>query len=146
KPLLLESMPEVSEDLRTYTFHLKHGIHFHDDPCFPDGKGRELIADDVIRSMKRMADDTLTPSGWWLYNDRIVGFDEFKKRKPFDFEAKVEGLEILDRYSFRITLTGPYPQFLYVLATCYTSIIPYDCARHYGGDLGQHMIGTGPFR
>ena len=29
-------------------FDLKKNIHFHDDPCFPDGKGRELTADDVL--------------------------------------------------------------------------------------------------
>ncbi len=145
KPLLLESMPEVSEDRLTYTLHLRKGVRFHDDPCFAGGVGRELIADDVVQSMKRMADDTLTPSGWWVYNDRIAGFDAFKANKPFDYDAPIEGLEVVDRYTLRIRLTGPYPQLLYVLAMEYTAVVPRDCAAYYGGDLGQHPVGTGPF-
>src|SRR5436309_12255914 len=34
RPQLAEAMPEVSPDGLTYTFHLKKGIKFIDDPCF----------------------------------------------------------------------------------------------------------------
>ena len=57
------------------------GPYFHDDPCFPGGSGRELIAEDVIFSMKRMANLKLRPKGWWIYNDRIAGFDAYKDRQ-----------------------------------------------------------------
>ena len=30
-----------------YTFKLKKGVLFHNDPCFPGGKGRELTSNDV---------------------------------------------------------------------------------------------------
>lgn len=46
KPALAESW-DISADGLTYTFHLRKGVKFHDDPCFPDGKGRELKATDV---------------------------------------------------------------------------------------------------
>ena len=36
-------------------------------PCFPGGSGRELIAEDVIFSIKRMANLKLRPKGWWIY-------------------------------------------------------------------------------
>ena len=83
EPLLLAEMPEVSEDRKTYHFKLKKGVLFHDDPCFEKtgGKGRELVSADVFYSWKRMADNSLTPKGWWLFANTIVGFDEFRKSK-----------------------------------------------------------------
>src|SRR3954449_3158275 len=34
KPSVAAEMPEVSEDFRTFTFRLRPGIHFADDPAF----------------------------------------------------------------------------------------------------------------
>src|SRR5438034_4434435 len=50
RPNLAEGMPEISPDGLTYTFHIKKGVHFIDDPCFPGGKGRELTAADFVYS------------------------------------------------------------------------------------------------
>ena len=47
----------------------------------------------------------------------------------------MEGLQVLDRYRFRITLTQPYPQFLYVLAMNYTSVMAREAVEHYGQEL-----------
>jgi ABC-type transport system substrate-binding protein len=144
RPLLLESMPEVSPDLKTYTFRLRRGVLFHDDPCFANGVGRELVAGDVIHSIKRMADRSLAPTGWWIYNDRIAGFDELAER--FDYDTDVPGLRALDDHTVVVELTAPYPQFLYALTTLYTAIVPEECARRYGIEMARHPVGTGPFR
>lgn len=74
-PNLAESMPEVSKDGKSYTFKIKKGVLFQDDPCFKDsgGKGRELVADDFIYSWKRLADPKNTSPGFWIFDDRIVG-------------------------------------------------------------------------
>jgi ABC-type transport system substrate-binding protein len=155
RPLLAAAMPEVSDDLLTYTIELKQGVRFHDDPCFEatGGEGREMVAMDVIYSLKRMADRTLAPSGWWLYQDRIVGLDEFKARMdarelsaPFDWDAPIEGLQAVDRYRVRITLERPFPQLLYILAMGYTAVVPRECTQYYGKEFGHHPVGTGPFR
>ncbi len=154
EPLLLTSMPKVSDDMLVYTFELKKGIYFHDDACFEatGGHGREVVAKDVIYSLMRMADRDLTPGGWWIYNDRIVGFNAFQERMnarpsgaPFDWDAPIEGLQVLDKYRFRITLVRPFPQFLYVLAMNYAAVVPRECAEYYGKEFGNHAIGTGPF-
>ncbi len=55
EPLLLAEMP-TSEDGLTWHFKLKDGVYFHDDGCFPDGKGRALKSEDVFYSWKRIAD------------------------------------------------------------------------------------------
>src|SRR5690242_7735663 len=46
QPGLAESMPTVTDKGLTYTFKIKKGVRFHDDPAFPEGKGRELTAED----------------------------------------------------------------------------------------------------
>jgi len=45
-PQVLESMPEVTDEGRTYTLHVKKGVYFADDPAF-GGKRRERVAGDV---------------------------------------------------------------------------------------------------
>lgn len=152
-PLLLAKMPQVSEDLRTYRFELAKGVRFHDDPCFDRAVGRELTAKDVIFSIKRMANPALKPTGWWIYNDRIVGLDDYKKQQAdrpkgtaFDYDAPVEGLRVLGEHTFEIELVNPYPQFLYVLAMAYTAVVPREAQERYGLEIARHPVGTGPFR
>ena len=41
------------------------------------GKGRELVAEDFIYSIKRVADVKNSSSGYWAFNNRIVGLDDF---------------------------------------------------------------------
>ena len=155
RPLLLERMPEVSADQTIYRFTLRDGVVFHDDPCFvaTEGKGRPVDAEDVLFSIKRMADRSLTPRGWWIYNDRIKGFDEFKATQDqraagaaFDHDAPVEGLVRTSSRTFEIHLKRPYPQLLYALAMTYTSIVPREATETYGPAFSSHPVGTGPFR
>ena len=103
--------------------------------------------------MMRMADRDVEPGAWWLYRDRIVGFDEFQERMnqrelgvPFDWDADIAGLQAIDRYRLRIQLKRPFPQFLYILAMTYTAVVPRECAIYYGEEFGEHAVGTGPFR
>ena len=55
KPLAAATLPEISEDFRTFTFRLRHGIYFQEDPAF-NGAKRELIAQDYVYSLKRFFD------------------------------------------------------------------------------------------
>ena len=65
-PNLASEMPSVSDDGLTYTFKILPGVFFHDDPAFPNGKGRELVASDFVYSLKRLADPKLQSTGWWI--------------------------------------------------------------------------------
>ncbi len=166
-PLLLKEMPKESEDKLRYQFELKPGVRFHDDPCFskqswpfpeprpeePAGTGREVVAQDVIWSLIRMTDRANSPTGWWLYRDRIRGLDDFKARMdkrpvgaPFEWTAPIEGFKVTGRYSFEIALTTPFPQFLDVLAMGTSAVVPRECAEHYGPEFSSHPVGTGPFK
>lgn len=149
EPLLAESMPEVSEDGLTYTFKIREDVFFQDDPCFPDGKGRQLVAEDFVYAIKRVADAKLASSGYWAFNGRIVGLDAFREMssepEPTDYDADVEGLRALDDRTLQIQLTGPYPQLLWILAMHYSFAVPREAVELYADDFVNHPVGTGPF-
>lgn len=147
EPLLLEEMPK--QEGVVYRFKLRKGVRFRDDPCFPDGKGRELVAKDVFYSWKRMADNGNQPKSWWLFENTIKGFDAYRdaqnKAGKFDYEAPVEGMRILSDHEFEVELTEPVYRFLYVLAMFQTAIVPREAAEKYGAAFSGHPVGTGPF-
>lgn len=154
EPLLAAEMPDISDDGLVYTIKLREGVLFHDNECFEesDGIGREMVAQDFIYSLKRMTDKALNPGGWWLYQDRIVGFDAYQQRmqerdagEPFDWDADIEGLQTLDDHTIQIKLLRPFPQFLFILAMGYTAVMPRECAEYYGLEFGANPVGTGPF-
>jgi len=99
-PLLADGMPQVSDDMLTYTIKIKKGVYFHDDPCFQAGYGRELRASDFIYSCKRIANIKYLSKNWWIFENRIVGLDEFRKytktcqsEEDVDYCRPVEGLQ-----------------------------------------------------
>lgn len=148
-PLLAESMPAISDDGLIYTFKIRKGIYFHDNPCFPDGKGRELNANDFIYSIKRVADVKNVSSGFWAFNRRIKGINAFhdasKNKEATDYEMQVEGLQALDSHTLQITLNEPYPQLLYILAMHYAFALPHEAVAFYGKDFVNNPVGTGPY-
>lgn len=151
EPLLAEALPEVSPDGLIYTFRIRRGIYFQDDPCFAasGGKGRELGAADFIYSIKRLADRKTASSGYWAFRDRIVGLDEFRAAsdgvEATDYARPVEGLSAPDPYTLQIRLTRPCPQLAWVLTMPYATAVPREAVEFYGPDFDRHPVGTGPF-
>lgn len=148
-PALAEGMPEVSKDGLTYTFKIKKGVLFHDDKCFPGGKGRELKAHDFAYSFKRLADPKIMSKGWWLFEGKLAGVDawreKYSKSDKVNYDEAIEGIEALDEYTFKLKLVKPYPQLMYALAMPYTVAIPKETVEHYGDQFLNHPVGTGPF-
>jgi oligopeptide transport system substrate-binding protein len=145
KPRLADAMPEISEDGLVYTIPLRKGVLFADDPCFPEGKGREVVAQDFIYSMKRIFDPKILPQGEWVWQGRIRGLDEWKAAGS-DYAQPVEGLEALDDHTIRITLNRPYPQLIYTLAMGYSSVVPHEAVARYGREFPLNPVGSGPYR
>ena len=72
-PNLAEGQPEISPDFRTFTFRLRPGIYFSDDPAF-GGKPRELVAKDVVYSFKRFFDPVnKSPKYSGFADEKILG-------------------------------------------------------------------------
>lgn len=152
RPNTLAAMPEVSDDFRTFTFRLRPGIHFDDDPAFK-GVRRELTAADYIYSLKRHYDPRWKSGQLYrLENDGVVGMSELRKeliaaKKPFDYEREVEGLKVLDRYTFRIKLAKPNPRFLQLMADGGAfGAVAREVVEAYGDQIMAHPVGTGAYR
>jgi ABC-type transport system substrate-binding protein len=150
KPKTLVAMPEVSADGLTYTLRVKPGIYFADDPVF-NGKKRELTAHDYVYSMKRLFDPKLRASQLGEFEGYLVGLDaalaKARKDNKLDYDAPIEGLKALDRYTFQVKLTKPYYVFIFNFADCRSSCaMAREVVEHYGDDIGSHPVGTGPYR
>lgn len=149
EPLLLAEMPTSPDGGTTWHFKLKPDVYFHDNECFPGGKGRTINADDVFYSIKRLADDEYKLENWWLLDGTILGFNEYKDEQnaadEFDYDAPVEGFRKINDLEFEIVLTKPVYRFLYILGMFQTSVVPREAVEMYGDDFARNPVGTGPF-
>ncbi|MDF3079006.1 MAG: ABC-type dipeptide transport system, periplasmic component [Sphingobacteriaceae bacterium] len=133
----LETVPsvakswEISPDGKTYTFHLRNDVYFHDDPLFVGGKGRRCVASDFVYSFRRIIDPKIASSGGWIFNGKVSGMDAFEAPNDSTFVVK---------------LLNPFPPLLSMLTAQYCSVVPHEVADHYGKDFRSHPIGTGPFK
>jgi ABC-type transport system substrate-binding protein len=150
KPNTVVSLPEMSDDRLSYTFRVKPGIFFNDDPAF-GGKKRELVAADYVYSIKRVIDPRTRASQVGEVEDHIVGAKEAiaraRKTGTFDYDAPLEGVQALDRYTFRVRVNKPVYVFIYNFADCRISCaVAREVVERYGEDFGSHPVGTGPYR
>jgi oligopeptide transport system substrate-binding protein len=151
EPLLAAAMPEVSEDGRVWRFRLRKGIFFSDDPCFAatGGKGREVVAEDFVYSIKRIADVKVGSGGFWTFRGKIEGLDDFRAASqgdaPTDYDAEVAGLRAVGPHDLEIRLTQPYPQLPWVLAMPYAFVVPREAVEFHGAGFVNHPVGTGPY-
>src|SRR2546428_1119941 len=113
--------PQVSADSKVWTIRIRPGIYFADDPVF-GGKRRELTAQDYVYSMKRHWDPKNKSQQLYLVEKLVVGMDAIRKAAlsggKFDYDREVEGLRVIDRYTYRITLNEPNPNSIYSLTNC----------------------------
>ena len=153
-PCLAGDFPKVSDDGLTYTFKLRQDVFFADDPCFTSsgGKGRQLLAQDFVYAWKRIANIKNTSKNWWVFEDHIVGLDEFRDYtkqlgagQKVDYNLPVEGLEAVDDFTLIIKLTKPWPQILYLLAHLPTAPVAHEAVEYYGKAIHNHPVGTGPY-
>ena len=120
---------EVGDSVKTYTFHLRNDVYFHDDPCFPAGVGRRVKASDFVYSFRRLTDPAVASPGAWVMNavDTSRLFDS-----PNDT-------------TFVIHLQKSFPPFLGMMGMQYCSVVPKEAVEFYKKDFSQHPVGTGPF-
>ena len=175
-----------------YEIHIKPGIFYQPHPAFaqlPTGEyryhdlddkqaeqfyalsdfkytgTRELVAQDYIYQIKRLADLSLHSPLSSLLGEYIQGFEAFGKSlsaarekarqgerldlRKFD----MSGVEALGRYRYRITVDSDYRQFIYWLAMPFFAPIPWEADAFYGQPgltennitLNWYPVGTGAY-
>jgi oligopeptide transport system substrate-binding protein len=122
---------------------------------------RELVAADYVYQIKRLAHPRLHSPIFGLMAEYIVGLREFadglkKLNAPGWIDLRqhaLRGVEEVDRYTYRVTLKGSYPQFVYWLAMPFFSPIPWEAEKffHQGGMEARNFgldwwpVGTGAY-
>lgn len=151
-PRLADGMPEHNADFTVWTVKLKTGIVFADDPVF-GGKPRPLVAADVAYGFLRAADPAnKSPFASEVESWGLRGLNARRKAamapgSRFDYDTPLEGIQLLDAHSLRFVLDTPRPRFLTKLT--FNNILPAqarEVVEHYGAAIGEHPVGTGPFR
>ncbi len=148
-PGVAEALPVITEDGKVYTFTLRKGVFFAPDAAFK-GQKRELVAEDVIYSLKRHMDVKLKPQWKFLLDGKILGLDELsaagKTAGKFDYNTSVEGLKALDKYTVQIKLKQTDHNFGFILAHTPMVIVAREVIEAAGDDTNARPIGTGPYR
>ncbi|HZM72704.1 MAG TPA: ABC transporter substrate-binding protein [Candidatus Polarisedimenticolia bacterium] len=140
-PGLAEEMPTVSDDGLTYTFKLREGVMFIKGDGTPL---REMVADDVVHSLIRVLDPSLTPT------PSPVGaafFSQIEGSGPvLDGTSKeASGLKAVDAHTVEIKITAANRAFLNVLAMGFGSIVPAELAGADTTAFSEDPVGTGAF-
>ncbi len=133
---------EIKDGGKTYVFHLKHGVKFHN--------GREMTADDFKWCFERTCDPKLASPTVETYMSDIVGVAERIKPDPKKGPAPTEvtGVKAIDKYTFQVQIREPRAYFI--------SKLTYPCMYVYAKEAViapekeitqlAEMVGTGPFK
>ncbi|HEY2862460.1 MAG TPA: ABC transporter substrate-binding protein [Casimicrobiaceae bacterium] len=152
-PSVAEALPAVSADGKTWTIKVRPGIYFTDDPAFK-GRKRELTAGDFVYSWKRILDPRTRSPAFAVFDGKLAGMDApiAAAQKPdasFDYDAPIEGLQAIDRYTIRLRFNQPEYSLLSDLTTVNTAALAREVVEAYGDSSGWAManpVGTGPYR
>ena len=175
-----------------YEIRIKPGFKYQPHPAFatnPDGRPtysnlapadlrnvfelsdfkqtgtRELIADDYVYQIKRLAHPRLHSPIFGLMSEYIIGLGEYaeklkgaaKELPPGGYldldKYELPGATVVDRYTYRIKVKGKYPQFQYWLAMPFFAPIPAEVDRFYSQpgmaekniSLDWYPVGAGPY-
>lgn len=138
------------------------GVHTLND--FKHTGTRELTAEDYVYQIKRIANPYLHSPIAGVMREYILGFDEFRKQVGEEYpnpnkgwhdlrDINLEGVSVIDRYTYRIRIKGKYPQLVYWMAMPFFAPMPWEAEKFYAQEgmeernisLNWYPVGTGPY-
>jgi len=135
----LNIVPDIAEsweeslDGKTYTFHLRQGVKFHN--------GRDVKAADFKYSWERACHPATGSGTAATYLGDIVGAKDMLAGKT----GEISGVEVIDDYTLQVTIDAPRAYFLDKLA--YPTAFVVDMVNvESGQNWWREPDGTGPFK
>ncbi|MFV0248972.1 MAG: ABC transporter substrate-binding protein [Tenacibaculum sp.] len=116
----------ISKDGKTYKFHLRKDVFFHQHKLFGPTKTRAVKASDFVYSFKRLLNAKVASPGGWIL------------QKVASFKAVTDTV-------LTIELKQAFPPFLGLLSTKYCSVVPKEAVNYFKDTFRSNPIGTGPF-
>ena len=139
---------EVNEDATSFIFHLRKGVKFHDNACFTDGKGREVVASDIKYCFDKICEKNPSNQMYWIFKDRVTGanayYESTTEKKPL--KEGISGVKIIDDYTVQVDLDYSFAGFLNIISHNACWIYPKEAFDMYGTEIRINAVGTGPFR
>ena len=148
RPDLAREMPIQSDDGRTWTFHLKPGIHYA-----PPMADTTVESSDFVRALDRMASTGVNPVHAYTYDfyySVIEGFDAYRSGRA----DTISGLETPDPLTLVVRLTHPEGDLPFLFALPATAPIPPSpadpsapsgVATGHDEDYGRFLVSSGPY-
>ena len=127
---------DVSEDGKTYTFHLRPGATFTD--------GKAVTASDFKRCIERNCDPRLNSQTASTYMTDIVGVKDVIAGRT----KTVSGIRVVDPQTLEIVIDKPRPYFLGKLTYPCAFVFDLDKLPNPGQEITgiAQMVGTGAFK
>ena len=157
EPAIAESWDITTNDAgqQVYTFHIRPGVLFHEIEGV-ELENREVTADTVMWNymVALSADPDVVDQSTSSNLRFILGAEEYtaamqemldagEEAPLINEEMSVEGLKVVDDYTFEITLSQPDRLFL---INAGVTIVSPEAYEKLGDDFNNMPIGTGPYR
>jgi peptide/nickel transport system substrate-binding protein len=110
---------EISEDGKTFTFHLRDDVTFHDGTPFN------------AEAMKFSFDRIVAPD-----------FPSFTTR---GLMGPYESSEVVDEFTLQVNFSESYRPFLDAVSQWWLVPVSPAAVEEFGDEFGQHPVGTGPY-
>ena len=151
-PNTADGMPTITDGGRTFVVKVRRGIYFASHPAF-GGKKRELTADDYVFSIKRNLDPAVRSYYLYVFENQLLGLapvlDKARKTGKLDYDAPIEGLKALDRYTLQVKFVQPNWTFQHWLTSTAMAAVAKEVVAMKGDASGRVMedpVGTGPYK
>jgi oligopeptide transport system substrate-binding protein len=126
---------------------------------------RELLAEDYIYQIKRLAHPQLHSPIYGLMSEHIEGLSDLREQLQNAVQAQgperwldlrefdLRGVELIDPYTYRIRIKGKYPQFVFWLSMPFFAAMPWEVDQFYQQPVLQqknltldwYPVGTGAY-